>query len=70
MALPKRRHSSTRQAKRRTHYKLTPNFSVSSCPRCGAARASYTICSSCGFYNGRQWYVPKAVKKEQEAEGE
>jgi ribosomal protein L32 len=61
MALPKRRHSSTRQAKRRTHYKLQAP-SVSECPRCHAARRPYHICTSCGFYNGRQWVEPKAQR--------
>ncbi len=58
MPLPKRRHSSTRQAKRRTHYKLTaPN--VGECPRCHAPRMSHHICGNCGFYNGRQWITPR-----------
>ena len=61
MPLPKRRHSSTRQAKRRTHYKLDPP-SVSSCTNCGAPRPSYQICAACGSYNGRIWYTPKAAK--------
>lgn len=58
MPLPKRRHSSARQAKRRTHYKLHP-VSVGECPRCHAPRLSYHICSACGYYNGRQWTTPK-----------
>jgi len=52
LALPKRRHSGARQAKRRTHYKLTaPN--VVECPRCHAPRLPHHVCQSCGFYNGR-----------------
>jgi len=58
MPLPKRRHSSTRQAKRRTHYKLTPP-TLTTCKRCGAASQAHHICASCGYYNGRQWYAPK-----------
>jgi large subunit ribosomal protein L32 len=58
MPLPKQRHSSTRQAKRRTHYKLTVP-GLGECPRCHAARKPHHICSSCGFYNGRQWFIPK-----------
>ncbi len=58
MPLPKRRHSSARQAKRRTHYKLHP-VSVGACPRCHAPRLSYHICSACGYYHGRQWTTPK-----------
>jgi len=52
LPLPKRRHSSARQAKRRTHYKLdVPN--VAECPRCHAPRLPHHACPSCGFYNGR-----------------
>ena len=67
MPLPKRRHSSTRQAKRRTHYKLSAP-SVSTCPRCHAARQSYHICPSCGYYNGRQWIAPKNDDNQTESE--
>lgn len=67
MPLPKRRHSSTRQAKRRTHYKLTPP-EVGDCPRCHSPRQPHHICSSCGYYNGRQWMTPKAASGEQTAE--
>jgi large subunit ribosomal protein L32 len=61
MPLPKRRHSSARQAKRRTHYKLEAP-AVGSCPRCRAARLSHHICAECGYYNGRQWLTPKAER--------
>ena len=59
MPLPKRRHSSQRQAKRRTHYKLTPP-SIGTCPRCQSAVQSHHICAHCGYYNGRQWVVGEA----------
>ena len=59
MPLPKRRHSSARQAKRRTHYKLTPP-TLSRCERCHAPRRSHHVCPACGFYNGRQWLTPKS----------
>lgn len=62
MPLPKRRHSSARQAKRRTHYKLSHNLAVGECPRCHAARLSHHVCPSCGYYNGRQWVTPKAER--------
>ena len=67
MPLPKRRHSSTRQAKRRTHYRITLP-SLSSCKNCGSPRLSYQICPTCGNYNGRIWYTPKAPKQAAEAE--
>jgi large subunit ribosomal protein L32 len=58
MPLPKRRHSSTRQAKRRTHYKLTPP-TLTYCKRCNEMARAHHICSGCGYYNGRQWLTPK-----------
>ena len=61
MALPKRRHSKTRQAKRRTHWKLVaPN--VVECPRCHAPRLPHHVCPDCGFYNGRL-VIPKKERK-------
>ena len=65
MPLPKRRHSHTRGAKRRTHYKLvTPN--VIECPRCHAPRLPHHVCTSCGFYNGR--LVLEVKEREKKAE--
>ncbi len=51
MALPKRRHSPTRRAKRRTHWKLSAP-SVSPCPQCGAKRRPHRVCPNCGTYGG------------------
>ena len=59
MPLPKRRHSSARQAKRRTHYKLHAPTLIQ-CTRCKAMAKMHYICGECGYYNGRQWIVPKA----------
>ncbi len=58
MPLPKRRHSSTRQAKRRTHYKLAAP-GIATCKECNSPRLSHQICPTCGYYNGRIWYTPK-----------
>jgi large subunit ribosomal protein L32 len=53
MALPKRRHSKARGAKRRANWKLeTPNLSA--CPSCGKPKLSHVACRECGIYNGRQ----------------
>jgi large subunit ribosomal protein L32 len=60
MPLPKRRHSSTRQAKRRTHYKLAAP-TLTTCPRCKAAAQTHHICPECGYYNGKQWLTPKST---------
>ncbi|MCB2192049.1 MAG: 50S ribosomal protein L32 [Deltaproteobacteria bacterium] len=53
MAVPKRRHSTTRRDKRRSHDSITlPN--PASCPQCGEAKMPHRVCPSCGTYKGRQ----------------
>jgi large subunit ribosomal protein L32 len=52
MALPKRRHSYTRGAKRRTHWKLSQPGS-SFCPNCNAPKMPHRACPACGIYNGK-----------------
>ncbi|MCL6518828.1 MAG: 50S ribosomal protein L32 [Armatimonadota bacterium] len=64
MALPKRRHSKTRQAKRRTHWKLSVP-TVVDCPRCHAPRLPHHVCPSCGFYNGRLVLEVKEKEKKE-----
>ena len=65
MPLPKRRHSSTRQAKRRTHWKLkVPNFVE--CPRCHSPRLPHHVCTECGFYRGRLVLESKERKGKEE----
>ncbi|HWO56378.1 MAG TPA: 50S ribosomal protein L32 [bacterium] len=58
MPLPKRRHSHTRGAKRRTHWKLqTPTLSP--CPQCATLRRPHHVCPQCGFYDGQEVIPPK-----------
>jgi large subunit ribosomal protein L32 len=57
MALPKRRHSRTRGAKRRTHWKLA-RASVQSCPSCHKPKRPHRVCSHCGAYDGRDVVPP------------
>ena len=53
MPNPKRRHSKTRTAKRRTHDSLTaPTTGL--CPQCQEPKAPHRICPHCGYYNSRQ----------------
>jgi len=52
MANPKRRHSSQRQALRRTHYKLK-GLNMSSCPQCKNMKLPHMVCPHCGYYKGR-----------------
>ncbi|OQX87257.1 50S ribosomal protein L32 [candidate division KSB1 bacterium 4484_87] len=58
MALPKRRHSSSRRDKRRTHWKLSA-VNVVDCPNCGQPKLPHRACPNCGYYNGKMVFVPK-----------
>jgi len=53
MPNPKRRHSKTRTAKRRTHDALAP-VQTSACPQCQEPRRPHQVCKNCGYYRGRQ----------------
>ena len=61
MPNPKRRHSKTRGAKRRTHYTVVAAQGVL-CDNCGAPRMPHHVCSACGWYKGRQVLAVKAPK--------
>jgi len=64
MALPKRRQSSAKQAKRRTHWKLEePN--LSKCTQCGRRKMPHKACPHCGYYKGRQVVQVKEKKKKE-----
>lgn len=58
MAVPKRRHSSTRGKKRRTHWKLQKP-GLNSCSHCGAPRQPHRICPSCGYYGNQEIVAPR-----------
>ncbi|RKX66922.1 MAG: 50S ribosomal protein L32 [Tenericutes bacterium] len=53
MAVGPRRLSRHRQAKRRTHQKLSKPESVL-CTNCGAVAKPHNVCTSCGFYKGKE----------------
>lgn len=52
MANPKRRHSSQRQALRRTFYKIK-EINLSTCPNCKNMKLPHRVCPHCGYYNGK-----------------
>ena len=62
MALPKRRHSSTRRDKSRTHQKLALG-QTSVCVHCGRTRRPHHACPFCGFYKGRVAVTIKTKEK-------
>ncbi len=58
MAVPKRKTSKSRRDKRRTHQKIdTPNLGV--CTNCQEPILPHTLCTECGYYNGRVIIEPK-----------
>ncbi|HEB83791.1 MAG TPA: 50S ribosomal protein L32 [Bacteroidetes bacterium] len=53
MAVPKKRTSSARRNKRRSHHALKP-VDVVACENCGAMHRPHHACPECGWYKGRQ----------------
>jgi large subunit ribosomal protein L32 len=53
MALPKRRKSHARVRTRRANWKATP-ITTTTCPHCSVTIRPHRLCTSCGYYNGRQ----------------
>lgn len=64
MALPKRKHSHSRSAKRNTHNKLEMP-SLGRCEQCKKLKISHRICPYCGYYGGKE--VVKIELKEKKA---
>jgi len=64
MALPKRRHSSSRQGKRRGEQKVRiPSISI--CSNCKSPKLPHRVCKVCGYYKGKQIIeIKKKEKKE------
>lgn len=52
MAVPKRRTSKARTAKRRANWKLTLPGLVE-CPHCHELKLPHKICKACGYYKGK-----------------
>ena len=67
MALPKKRHSSARGAKRRTHWKIAKTTLVP-CPQCKTLKLPHRVCFVCGTYAGRQAIEIKTRKIDKKKE--
>ncbi|MDR1757775.1 MAG: 50S ribosomal protein L32 [Bacteroidales bacterium] len=53
MPNPKRRHSSTRRDKRRSHdFMVAPTLTI--CSHCNSAILPHHVCPECGYYRGKQ----------------
>jgi large subunit ribosomal protein L32 len=53
MAVPKKKQSKTRTAKRRATWKAEPT-AFSACPQCKQPKLPHRVCGNCGYYAGRQ----------------
>jgi len=62
---PKRKHSKGRRDRRRSQDALQPRNLVT-CSNCGSMRLPHTVCSNCGFYDGREVIEIKKEKKASE----
>lgn len=54
MAVPKRRTSTARKNKRRSSVWKMDAPTLVKCSNCGAYSVPHKVCSSCGYYNGKQ----------------
>jgi large subunit ribosomal protein L32 len=57
MAVPKRKTSTARRDKRKTHYKLKAP-AVTKCSHCGQSKIAHRVCSNCGYYAGAEVRQP------------
>ncbi len=53
MAVPKRRTSSTKRDKRRSHHGLKVS-NIVDCPRCHSKKLAHHVCEGCGYYNNQE----------------
>ncbi len=61
MAHPKRKHSTTRRDKKRTHKKLKEP-AMSLCPNCHQPKRPHHVCPQCGYYKGVKYIEIKEKK--------
>jgi len=54
MAVPKRKHSQARRDKRRSNVWKLEAPAIVKCPQCGEFKRPHRLCTSCGFYNGKE----------------
>ncbi len=61
MAVPKRRHSSSRRDMRKANWKLKPHNLVE-CQHCHALILPHRVCPECGYYDGKEVIAVKDSK--------
>ncbi len=59
MAVPKKKQSHSRTAKRRAQHRIDAP-AVNACPQCHSPRRPHRVCPVCGFYAGREVLAPGA----------
>ncbi|MCX6646571.1 MAG: 50S ribosomal protein L32 [bacterium] len=64
MALPKYKISKSNSKTRKSSWKAKAP-ELGTCPSCGKARPSHTICPHCGFYKGHQFNPRRREKREE-----
>jgi len=67
MTVPKRRHSRSRQGKRRANWKLKV-LTTAECPNCHEPVLPHHACPSCGTYHGREVIKLKEKKGKEKKE--
>ncbi|NQU17149.1 MAG: 50S ribosomal protein L32 [Candidatus Saganbacteria bacterium] len=63
MPQPKKRHSPSRQGKRRANWLRLKTKGLNICPQCQARVLPHRACPKCGTYKGRQVIKIKPPKK-------
>lgn len=63
MAVPKRKTSKARRDKRHANWKAGVPTLVA-CPHCSAQIRPHTVCSECGYYDGKEVIAHNAKEKE------
>ena len=69
MAVPKKKQSHSRTAKRRAQHKISAP-ALNACPRCHSPRRPHRVCPVCGTYAGREVVGPAAHEHEHQLEHE
>jgi large subunit ribosomal protein L32 len=53
MAVPKKKTTPSRRNMRRSHDAIASRNSAE-CPNCGELKRPHHVCTSCGYYNGKE----------------
>jgi large subunit ribosomal protein L32 len=62
MTIPKKRQTSSKVGRRRSHNALK-KIKLTTCKKCGKAIMPHRVCTFCGNYNGKEVIKIKAAKK-------